>query len=290
LLLALAATAAFDLAPGVEAFMRKLALAAGAAAAVLLSSGALAANPSIVVGNDILIPSTPNQTIQLMVTGGTQVAGLDLNVEIASGGTVNGGTNGPKITGVNLTSGTIFAGNNAGQQDFTAFPTQAYEGSIITSSGSVAASGLLASLTIDTTGFTGQSFSLQLGGFSNGAVSGNTDFATPDPNGNPIPANITNGHVVATLQGDANLDGNVNSADLQVLLFNLNKTGTNWSSGDFNADGQTNSADLQILLFNLNRSVTISADPALSASAVPEPLAAGLLLPALALLCSRRRK
>ena len=270
--------------------MRKVALAAGAAIGVLLGSQALAANPTIVVGNDILIPNTPNQTVQLMVSGGTQIAGLDLNVEIAGGGTANGGTAGPKITSVNLTTGTIFGSNNTGQQNFTGFPSQVYEGSIITSSGSVAASGLVATLTIDTTGFTGQSFSLQLGGFSNGAVSGNTDFATPDPNGNPIPANITNGHVVATLPGDANLDGSVNSADLQILLNRFNTSGDTWSTGDFNGDGQCNSADLQIELANFNTSVTISAAPALSAAAVPEPVTSALLLPGLALLLRRNRR
>jgi hypothetical protein len=270
--------------------MRTRLLAAGAATALLLGSRALAANPSIVVGNDFLIPNRANQTIQLMVSGGTQVAGLNLNVEVAAGGTANGGTNGPKITTVDMTSGTIFAGNNSGQQNISTFPSQVYEGSIITSSGSVAASGLLATLTIDTTGFTGQSFTLQLGGFSNGAVSGNTDFATPDPSGNPIPATITNGHVVASLPGDANLDGSVNSADLQILLNTFNTTGTTWKTADFNGDGQTNSADLQILLANFNQTVTITASPAISAAALPEPLAAGLLLPALALLRRRRQK
>jgi hypothetical protein len=268
--------------------MRKLALAAGAVTAVLFGSRALAANPSIVVGNDILIPNRANQTIQLFVTGGIQVAGLDLNAEIANGGTTVGGTPGPKITNVDLITGTIFASNHSTQANVPNVPPQAYEGSITTASGSVAATGLIATLTIDTTGFTGQSFSLQLANFSNGAVSGNTDFATPDPNGNPIPATVTNGYVVATLPGDANLDGTDNSADLQILLNTFNTSGNTWKTGDFNGDGQTNSADLQILLSNFNQSVTIGASPAFSAAAVPEPLAGGLLMVALPLLRRRR--
>ena len=57
-----------------------------------------------------------------------------------------------------------------------------------------------------------------------------------------------------TLAGDANLDGQVNSADLQILLAFLNRAGS-WDQGDFNYDGQVNSADLQALLFTLNTSL-----------------------------------
>ncbi|HSZ54922.1 MAG TPA: YDG domain-containing protein [Tepidisphaeraceae bacterium] len=56
------------------------------------------------------------------------------------------------------------------------------------------------------------------------------------------------------LYGDDSLDGQVNSLDLQVLLFNLNRPG-GWDQGDFNYDGQVNSADLQALLFTLNTSL-----------------------------------
>jgi hypothetical protein len=57
-----------------------------------------------------------------------------------------------------------------------------------------------------------------------------------------------------TLYGDANLDAQVNSADLQILVFSLNRPGA-WDQGDFNYDGQVNSADLQALLFTLNTSL-----------------------------------
>ena len=53
------------------------------------------------------------------------------------------------------------------------------------------------------------------------------------------------------LYGDANLDHQVNSADLQIELFGLNHPGA-WDQGDFNYDGQVNSADLQDVLYNLN--------------------------------------
>ncbi|HSZ59624.1 MAG TPA: YDG domain-containing protein [Tepidisphaeraceae bacterium] len=63
-----------------------------------------------------------------------------------------------------------------------------------------------------------------------------------------------------TLLGDANLDGTVNSADLQVLLAGLNLPGA-WDDGDFNYDGVVNSADLQALLSNLNTSLGNQASP-----------------------------
>jgi hypothetical protein len=57
-----------------------------------------------------------------------------------------------------------------------------------------------------------------------------------------------------TLYGDANLDGSVNTIDLQRLLFAFNTSGA-WDQGDFNYDGVVNTVDLQGLLFNFNTSV-----------------------------------
>jgi hypothetical protein len=63
-----------------------------------------------------------------------------------------------------------------------------------------------------------------------------------------------------TLYGDANLDGQVNSADLQRLLAFFN-TSAAWDGGDFNYDGQVNSADLQSLLFTFNTALGSQAGP-----------------------------
>ena len=79
---------------------------------------------------------------------------------------------------------------------------------------------------------------------------GFADFA--DGQGvNTVPNTI---ELTYTLYGDANLDHQVNSADLQILLAFLNRSGA-WDQGDFNYDGQVNSADLQSLLFTLNTSL-----------------------------------
>ena len=63
-----------------------------------------------------------------------------------------------------------------------------------------------------------------------------------------------------TLVGDSNLSGNVDSADLQTLLADLNRSGS-WDQGDFNYDGSVNSADLQALLSNLNTGLGGQAAP-----------------------------
>jgi hypothetical protein len=86
------------------------------------------------------------------------------------------------------------------------------------------------------------------------------------------------------LAGDANGDGTVNGADLNVVLSNYNLTGMGWAQGDFGADGTVNGADLNIVLSNYNQSGGV-------ASAVPEPNALWLALAAAAgLLAHAQRK
>jgi hypothetical protein len=70
-----------------------------------------------------------------------------------------------------------------------------------------------------------------------------------------------------TLYGDASLDGQVNSADLQRLLASFNTPGA-WDQGDFNYDGVVNSADLQALLATFNTALGSQATP-LSIAATP---------------------
>ncbi|HSZ58458.1 MAG TPA: fibronectin type III domain-containing protein [Tepidisphaeraceae bacterium] len=75
-----------------------------------------------------------------------------------------------------------------------------------------------------------------------------------------------------TLYGDADLNTNINSADLQILLFGLNRTGA-WDEGDFNYDGFVNSADLQVLLATLNTNLGAQSAP-------PQTSGAPRILPA----------
>lgn len=52
------------------------------------------------------------------------------------------------------------------------------------------------------------------------------------------------------LDGDSNLDGRVNFADLLFLGQNFGKTGANWDQGDFNDDGKVGFDDLLLLAQN----------------------------------------
>lgn len=104
-----------------------------------------------------------------------------------------------------------------------------------------------------------------------------TAFGIPTVSGptGVVPAVNTPG----VLPGDANLDGVVNSADLQIMLANFNLSGTNWLTGDFNGDGVTNSADLQAILANFNLSSSMASPaPEPAAMAIPALLLCGALL------------
>jgi hypothetical protein len=112
----------------------------------------------IIVGNHNLAANTPGQTINISVSGGEAVAGMNLDVQI---GNTLSSPGVPSITSVNMITGTIFAGNNSGQTDVTTYP-QYYNGNIATASGTVPASGLLFTLTVDTTGIFSGSWDLEL--------------------------------------------------------------------------------------------------------------------------------
>ncbi len=163
-----------------------------------------AATPLIAVGQHGLLPNTPGQTIGIFVSGGRLVEGVNFNIQVADGGPELGGSqDGPAITGVDLINGTIFDNNNTGENDLLAmlgleYP-QAAAHTTTTLSGSVAASGLLATVTIDTTGFATGTWSLRMANTFNGP----TDFAG-------IAASITDGSISV---------GNAPSAnDLKLVL------------------------------------------------------------------------
>jgi hypothetical protein len=151
---------------------------------VLLLLGGAAHGATILVGEHNLLPDTPGQTIQIFVTGGNAVQGLNFNGQVADGGPeVGGSIDGPNITSADILTGTIFGSNNTGQQDPGSFPQLAIR-TTSTSSGTVTADGLLATLSIDTTGFLKGSWPLKLGDTLNGP----TDFAG-------IPITITDGSI-----------------------------------------------------------------------------------------------
>jgi hypothetical protein len=132
---------------------------------------------TIVVGDHELQANQANQPIQVSVSGGDPVQGLNCRVQVADGGPPAGGSdNGPAIQDLDILTGTIFDGNNTGTADVDGPHPDAWPmgeiRSTITVSGTVAAQGLLATIVMDTTGFYRGSWPL----FLSDTRDGPTDF------------------------------------------------------------------------------------------------------------------
>jgi hypothetical protein len=102
----------------------------------------------------------------------------------------------------------------------------------------------------------------------------------------------------AGLPGDANGDGNVNALDLAALRRHWHSAARDWSHGDFTADGVVDAADLLVLRQQFGESPgagqAVSPDDlatlsAFEATAVPDPTAGLLILPAALLILRRQR-
>jgi len=145
---------------------------------VLCCATKLQAGIMITVGDNPLFPNTANQEVSIFVTGGDPVQGLNFNAQIGDGGVDLGGTTvGPEITGIDILTGTLVEGNNNGFVDPEALGGVDFKlvefRTTTTNAGTVAADGLLATLTIDPTGFFSGVFPLIL----SNTVNGPTDFA-----------------------------------------------------------------------------------------------------------------
>ncbi len=169
----------------------------GLSLAVLVClAGVSQAATSIVVGSHLLLPNTPNQVVQIFVTGGDQIQGVNLNAQIgtdpSSGGTpvfqytgvTNGAYPGPTFSTL-LAPGSVFAPPvGFGENDVTFYPALWQSGSATASAnGFATASGLLATLVIDTTGFTSGTWALNL----SDTIVGPTDWAGSIFQGNEVP-------------------------------------------------------------------------------------------------------
>jgi hypothetical protein len=175
---------------------------------ILLLTASLTQAASIDVGNHQLLPNTPNQKIALYVTGGDAIAAADLLIQIGDGGPervnfppLTAGTDAPGVPlpiglpNANLENPTfgpdtgIFASTpNGGQFDGLGGSIPQLIGlSILTDTGTVAANGLLATLMIDTTGFTSGTWDLML----KDTLAGNTVFWSESAN--QVPLTIVNG-------------------------------------------------------------------------------------------------
>ncbi len=93
-----------------------------------------------------------------------------------------------------------------------------------------------------------------------------------------------NGFAESYLLGDSNLDGIVNSADLNALALNWQQDFDDWSGGNFTS-GAVTSLDLNELALNWQQSIPIAAS---NAAPVPEPSTLFLTLVVGLVLSSRR--
>jgi hypothetical protein len=106
---------------------------------------------------------------------------------------------------------------------------------------------------------------------------------------------VTNGKLIITINGDANLDGQANFTDLGILLQNYNKTGKTWKDGNFNSPNTTgvvDFADLGLLLQNYNKTAgsfsALAEGESLPVNGVPEPSSLVLVVIAIGALAAKR--
>jgi hypothetical protein len=253
--------------------------------AVALAAGlaATAGNAAtVVVGTHLLSANTPGQAIPVWITGGESVAGLDFFAQIGDGGAILGGVNvRPVFSNVDLLTGTIFAGNNNGAfGDPNGVPPGSNAGHPLlwvdgttTTSGTVAASGLLATLVVDTTGQSGGSFPLLLTGVASSLGSFNTGLV--DGLGAASPLTVTNGmiKVAPGMSADFNENGAVNGADLTLWRAGFGTPGgALHGQGDATGEGVVDGADLLTWQRQNATPVALSAY-----AAIPEPTTGVLL-------------
>jgi autotransporter-associated beta strand protein len=251
---------------------------------VIGASGALPAGSSV-INNSLL-------SIQAGISGAPVVAGRISGAgTLAIGGASPGymqlaaGSGASSQSSLSITSGsTLDITNNS----FTInYPTPATD----------PVSTILASLTSGYSKGTwtgaGITSSTAAGSGSAPLMSVGYDDGNADPGDAAGPNQIV---VKYTLAGDANLDGQVNFADLLIVVHNFNTTGNDWAHGNFtySSNGLVNFADLLIVAENFNKSAPVGDLAQVSVPAttvqVPEPSVAGALLAPVAGWILRRRR
>ncbi len=93
-----------------------------------------------------------------------------------------------------------------------------------------------------------------------------------------------------TLPGDANLDLEVEDADLSLLLSNFGMTDADWIDGDFTGDRIVDDADLSLLLTNFGSIAVFGSSASLAGNAatIPEPASLSVFMLGCLLLARRR--
>ncbi len=257
---------------------------------------------TINVGHHDLIANTPNQTIGILVEGGELVSGLDLFVQVGDGGSelallgLPEGTDGPALTGVELVSGTIFEGVADVPTDIGSpllDQVAIYTLALLGVPSSVPASGTLATLMVDTTGFSEGTWTLQLSDvlpFPELFGPFTTNFA-----GQPADS-IVNGSITIVpppVRGDMTGDGLVNLADVPAFVLALTDRGAydaafplinTDAAGDIDGSGIFDLGDTGLF------SGLFGGPASASAQAVPEPGTLSLAVVLLMGIAIRQRR
>jgi hypothetical protein len=257
--------------------MRRLCnIAAAVMACVVAGLPLIDADAAVVTaGMHTLAPNAANQTIAISVSGGELVAGVDLFLQIGDGGVLVGGDDtGPTITAIDFGDVGIFAGNNTGV--FLDPSPLLWGATTTTQTGTVAATGQLALVTVNTVGITSGRYDLIL----NPPTTGPTALAV-------VTTSLVNGwiQIAAARPGDFNGDGAVDAADLALWRENYGLTdAAKPPQGDADGDQVVDGDDFLIWQQSLGPAGG-------GVRAVPEPssLTSALLLGASLVLHGRRR-
>lgn len=188
---------------------------------------------AIRVGDHVLLPNAPGQRVPVYISGGQSIQGVVLNVQIDDGYPDVPGSraDGPNITAVDLANlETIFGGVANTGNNLMETREQIWVAGTATSSGTVTAEGLLAIVTLDTTGHyeTDGPWELRLADTFNG------DANLQGPTGQIRPV-IENGEIrIASAEAyhnplkPADVDGNslVTPLDALFVITRLNAEGS----------------------------------------------------------------
>ena len=157
------------------------------------------AMPTIDVGTHQLQPGLSHQPVAIYVSGGDPVEGLNIYAQIGNG---TDDLAAPVIESIDITgAGHVFGSNNNGPVIGDAYPHE-MSVSTVTLSGTVSASGKLATLYIDTTGYSSGTWSLILGNYTAQSAA-EFDKSTSDFAG--LPAQITDGSITIAVPEPASL-------------------------------------------------------------------------------------
>jgi hypothetical protein len=161
--------------------------------ALALAAQVAWATPVINVDQNTLQPNQQHQTVDIYVSGGDAVAGLNLYVQLGNG---TDSLAAPTIETIDITSaGLVFSGNNTGARLLDSYP---HEVGVLTTtfSGTVAASGKLATIYIDTTGYSSGTWDLILGEYTAQGID-DFDKRASDFGGTPI--SIADGSITVSV-------------------------------------------------------------------------------------------